>query len=469
MIGRLIFTFAVLIAYGAITFNVTSRQFSPTGDEPHYLVITHSLATDGDISLLNNYQEQHYRIFYPSLLAKRTTASADKKREIPTFGLGMPLFLVPLYKYAYYNEPHRLVLYLRLGVCAVAVFGLYHLLALAQSLTGKKAVPFLIVGGAAFASPLVTYSSQFYPEIFAFSILVISLRALHSQSVTPRFSSLLLSFTPGILVWLHPKYLALAVVLTAITAFFLHMQKKSIAFRALHLAIALSGIASFFLFLHDKYGSWSPNRIYGGWQKQASLVDLLQQEGIQRLGVMTKMFFGFWLDERFGLLPYAPYYVAFFTALIWCLKSKQKATYPALILLGLHLLPLCWGAPLGGYAPPGRHFVVMIPLLLTPVFLLYSKWISEQKALFTTLQLAALFIAFQMFMNYRKIFANVTWRNPDGGSEFWPLLHLERWIPNCIATQPEYGLVAAWVVFVALFAFLLYPRASAPAGAETVS
>src|SRR5687768_10096956 len=117
LVWRVLFSVVVFAVYGVISYNVSSRVFSPTGDEPHYLVITHSLARDGDISLLNNYKEQHYRIFYDSILAKRTTASADKKREIPTFGMGMPLFLAPWYNAIHDTSPHKLVPYLRLVIC----------------------------------------------------------------------------------------------------------------------------------------------------------------------------------------------------------------------------------------------------------------------------------------------------------------------------------------------------------------
>ncbi|MCI0416592.1 hypothetical protein L0222_27805 [bacterium] len=457
---RLLFTIAVLLAYSAIAYNVTSRVFSPTGDEPHYLVITHSLAMDRDISLLNNYQGQHYRLFYDSILAKRTTASADKKREIPTFGLGMPLFLAPWYKTISNNAPHKLVAYLRIVICLIAAVGIYQLLSFGLELGGSPAAAFLITTGAAFASPLVTYSSQFYPEIFAFALLITGLRTLRNRQKHPWLSAILLCLIPGLLMWLHPKYLALALVLTGMVTVLIYRdhEKKISKMQIVHLVIALVGIATFFVFLKTQYGSWSPNRIYGGWQKQASLLELLQQEGTERLGVMVKMLFGFWFDERFGLLPFAPFYVAFFAALIWCVRKRQNVAFPALILFALHFLPLCWGAPLGGYAPPARHFVVMIPLILTPVFLIYSKWISEQKILLITMQLGSIYIAFRMLTNYRKIFANVTWRNPDGGSEFWPLLNLERWIPNCIASRPEYALVFFWLLGTILFVFCLYPR-----------
>jgi hypothetical protein len=158
------------------------------------------------------------------------------------------------------------------------------------------------------------------------------------------------------------------------------------------------------------------------------------------------------------LLPYAPFYVAFFAAVVWAIRARKSVANPALVLFALHFLPLCWGAPLGGYAPPARHFVVMIPLILPPIFLFASSWMREQKVLFGVLQTIALFFAAEMLIHYRNIFANVTWRNPDGQSEFWPLLHFQKWIPNCIANNPEVVLILCWTIGALFFAFCLYPR-----------
>ena len=466
LLWRVIFSVIAFAVYGIISYNISSRVFSPTGDEPHYLVITHSIARDGDISLLNNYREQHYRIFYDSILPKRTTASADKKREIPTFGLGMPLFLAPWYNAIYDSAPHKLVPYLRLVICLVAAIGVFQLVSLGYDLTRKASATFVIAAGVAFSSPLITYSNEFYPEIFAFVLLLTALRAMIHCPKKPWLCTAVLSVIPGMLMWLHPKYLALGIVLTAITAFLLYRdQGRQFGFRNIvHLIVAIAGIATFFVFLQTFYGSWSPNRIYGGWQKETSLLELLTQEGFERIAIMIKMFFGFWFDQRFGLLPFTPFYVAFFAGVVWIIRRRESAAFPALILFALHFLPMCWGAPLGGYAPPARHFVVMVPFLVVPLFLMYQEWLKMQKGMFLTLQLVAVFIVVQMFANYRSIFANVTWRNPDGGSEFWPLLHLQRWIPNCIANNPEYFLIIIWVIGAMLFAFLLYPRAkqSAP-------
>ena len=44
------------------------------------------------------------------------------------------------------------------------------------------------------------------------------------------------------------------------------------------------------MFLNFEYGGWSPNRIYAGWDRPAqSLLELIRQEGIARIGTMIRM------------------------------------------------------------------------------------------------------------------------------------------------------------------------------------
>ena len=45
-----------------------------------------------------------------------------------------------------------------------------------------------------------------------------------------------------------------------------------------------AGLFSFFFFLHAEYGSWSPNRIYGGWQKQTGMFELIEELGEKSAG-----------------------------------------------------------------------------------------------------------------------------------------------------------------------------------------
>src|SRR5215472_5118908 len=54
-----------LAVYAAITPYVASQAW-PTGDEPHYLVLAHSLIHDHDFDVGNNYRSKYYGTNYPS-------------------------------------------------------------------------------------------------------------------------------------------------------------------------------------------------------------------------------------------------------------------------------------------------------------------------------------------------------------------------------------------------------------------
>ncbi|HET6266737.1 MAG TPA: hypothetical protein VFG11_03395, partial [Acidobacteriota bacterium] len=223
--------------------------------------------------------------------------------------------------------------------------------------------------------------------------------------------------------------------------------------------VTLAGIFSFFVFLHSEYGSWSPNRIYGGWQKQTSLIELVQQMGFERVVVMMRMIFGYWLDQRFGIIPYAPFYIAFFPAILWFEnRSRSTLRLPLLALFVSHFLVLCWAAQMGGYAPPSRHFVVLIPLLLLPMIGLVPEWKKQQRAIFLVLMSLGWIVGVAILTHYRLIFTNATWRNPDGMSAFWQAFGLDRVIPNLTASEVPFLLVAIWCLVVSLISWLLYPR-----------
>src|SRR5262249_6506921 len=160
---------------------------------------------------------------------------------------------------------------------------------------------------------------------------------------------------------------------------------------------SLAGILSFLFFLHSEYGSWSPNRIYWGWENQRTLLDLIREEGFQRVWIMIRMSLGFWIDQRFGLIPYAPLYIAFFPGLIWSLRTDREYSFPLTLLLAAHFAALCWGAPLGGFAPPSRHWVVLLPAVLYFILPLYDVWKRWQRWLFLVLALVSLATSFVMF------------------------------------------------------------------------
>lgn len=460
----LLFAVVLFAVYGGLA-TMTSRTMIPTGDEPHHMIVCHSLVVDHDISMINNYRHLDYRLFYPTTLLKRTTLSPDRKVELPAYGIGISFFLAPFYWFALTFFPGTLVYFLRLVMCLATALGIYNLVRLAASLyPERKSGRMLVVLGIALASPIVTYSSQMYPEIIAFLLVVLALRQFHRlASADPSSSRPLfwLALIAPTLLWLHPKYVALCFVMFALSLYYSWRSPRPAAARVAHAVVTAAGIAAFFLFLHSVYGSWSPNRIYGGAQVKTSLIDLINREGAERLWVMVRMFFAYWLDQRFGIFIYAPLYAFFFAAVVWSFRRHLKVVFAPMLLFAAHFLVISYGAQMGGYAPPSRHFVVLVPLLSVPMLLAFGELESRwRRATFVFLEAVGWTIAVLMFSHYPLIFTNATWRNPDGYSEFWTWLHLDSLIPQLTGSYTNYPLTIVWVLLVVLFALLLCPKAT---------
>lgn len=110
------------------------RYYLLTGDEPHYLLVIHSLAFDRDFNMHNNYVEAHSKIYSDrkvsgssggvSLFGKYArgdgiTATAEywKEKRYSLFRLGLPLLLCPSYYLGYlWNHQIRLVVLLFLNL-----------------------------------------------------------------------------------------------------------------------------------------------------------------------------------------------------------------------------------------------------------------------------------------------------------------------------------------------------------------
>ena len=192
---RVMLCLVVFAALAAFNLGIACRQMPPTGDEPHYLITAHSLALDHDLSLQNNYLQKQYRAFYPGELAKRTTPSADGKRELPAEGLGLSFLLAPVYRLARATLPNSwFVPALRIFMCSITSIVLYLLLRLPCG-GGMR-----LRAGAFFCSPLLFYSGQFYPEMAASLLLAASLLSLAFLEERSWDALLVLGLAPGALV-----------------------------------------------------------------------------------------------------------------------------------------------------------------------------------------------------------------------------------------------------------------------------
>ncbi|MDQ5858518.1 MAG: hypothetical protein M3542_09630, partial [Acidobacteriota bacterium] len=146
---------SLLLYAGAVV--PVSRRSHAQGDEPHYLLATHSLLADGDLDLKNNYRNLDYQPFYPVELELRHALVNARNEDVPAHDVGVSVFLLP----GYALGDRRGAMIELAVIAAVLALGIYEL---ARGLGASRVAAVRAWGLFAFVSPLLVYSSQIYPE-----------------------------------------------------------------------------------------------------------------------------------------------------------------------------------------------------------------------------------------------------------------------------------------------------------------
>jgi hypothetical protein len=326
-----ILVFALFVFY-ARSFN--SKQ-TPTGDEPHYLLVSISLIQDGDIDLANNYKNQDYRVYFPDEIDTHISTRSARGGSFPVGGVGLPILLIP-----FYLIKGRMGTIIFSNLIGALLASNLFLLFWERTKNKTLAIALALIG--IFTIPLSIYSFQVYPEILAALIIVYAFRRLPGSF----WPILPLAFLP----WVHSKYYLVVLVFMV----FLFLRKKY--YYLIPLIISLVGLSIYSKYF---YGSFLPNN-----------------EPLSHLGLSSGIL-GIFVDRQFGLLAWAPYFLFFFLAVIgwWkrdVLSQDKKWVWLAIILAVI--LPVAffkyWQA---GWSPPPRYLVPLIPLLMLPIAYLLNK------------------------------------------------------------------------------------------------
>jgi hypothetical protein len=347
----------------------THGKYSNSGDEPHYLMITHSLVTDGDIDLANNYADDAGRLFGHGGLERGLHALPSQTgRLISIHGQGLAVFLVPAYAVARQiaqrtSEPLLRRFRQDRGLFTYSIVGLFliGMTAAGMALTarGLDAVAnqqraALLVLLAAVSPPVVSHAFLVFPEVLALAATsVVVWFAL--KTAEPRDAARLpaVALMLGALPWTHQKFLLYVPGLV-----FVIVCRRWALIRRLHAAHATAAAA---LLLLPQLGllAWTVRE----W---GTLGGALTTEGVPfTLETFKAGAAGLWIDRQQGLLAYAPIY----WVLPVCIALTWRQSWPFLVPVALLYVPAAafvigWWA---GFAPAARYLVPAIPLLLVPM------------------------------------------------------------------------------------------------------
>ncbi|MCA1553974.1 MAG: hypothetical protein LC737_06310, partial [Chloroflexi bacterium] len=317
---------ASFIVYFASTEHLIATVNNPTGDEPYYLLIAHSLVHDGDFELTNNFANRDYGAFYPSELTPRHDAQTPKPILVSKHSLGLPVLIAPAYALdGWRGATHTMNL-----LSALLAVNLF---LLAREVSGSKRVAVAVWAALAFAVPFFTYAELIFPEAAAALLIVYAYRQLRRWREANRLQQFAAVLCIAYLPWLHSRFLFV------VAGMFIYLAYQ---FWQKHEPRSRAALASALWLLVPLFVSAALFVAYDVSVYDSPLPNYADHSGSGTPTEIVGALFGVWLDQQWGLLNHAPIYLLALGALVWMARGhgtdRASLKWLALITLPYFLL-----------------------------------------------------------------------------------------------------------------------------------
>ena len=462
---------ASFLIYQAAAFIIVSKGPSFSGDEPYYLLTTHSLLRDGDIDVSNNYARQDYFYFYskkdnPRLkLGIYGREGKDGKGSIYPINLpGISVLMLPFYWLSGFVSGKWLAFILKTSLSVWASLLGLQVYLYARERWERERLSLGLWALFSFSAPILFYAVHLYPEVpvalFAFFIY-----RKTSGRTAPSTSALILSgLLLGLFPWFGLKYSFLYYPLLLVAGYLL-LKKHRAGLQTLAFALpALASMALFYGFIYALYGTFSPIAVYEGVMSPERTEAFRQIVLNIPLRSRVDAFLDYFLDQRDGLFLYSPLYLFALLGLVE-LYRRRKGDFWRLLFVGLpFLLNYALLTHRQGAAPQGRVLTPLSWILIMAVghFIVHNRQ-EVFRFLFgaaagTGFIVAGILLANPSFL-YQPTTHEVTWRP----AELFVTLSnmyffLPPFLPSFIKVDntrylPNYVWLAGIIVFLAAYLF----------------
>ena len=337
-----------LVVYLAILPWSWSKH-SPVGDEPHYLLLTHSLAFDLDTDLANNYADDDSLSFIDRRLKPQLGDPVGRNGELYSrHNMLLPLVLAPAYRL--FGPLGALVI-----MAALTAAVCWAVLALASHYTpdlpGEAVAAYAIL---AFTAPLLLYSYQIWVEVPAALLTLIVLIEIHrsgkpSSSRTLGWLALVVSLL--LLPLLKLRFLVIAVSLVVLMS----IRSDRVVRKRILLLIAGLAVLGPGILLFNQSIFQNPLKYHD--------IDGLKPYVLPAIHYAQGLV-GLAFDCAFGLFAFAPIWLLLLPAFGLLLWTRSNLLIDFMIVFTPYLALLTpRGEWFGAWSPPFRYGIVMLPLL----------------------------------------------------------------------------------------------------------
>lgn len=443
-----------LIVYLAI-LPWSTRHRPPDGDEPYYLLMTHSLAYDLDAGLSNNYESGDSLAFMDRRIEPQVHDPVGPDGEIYSrHTVLLPLALAPAYRVAG-----------KAGALACMAFLTAWLawwtLRLARRYFPERDDGALFAYAiVAFAPPLLFYSYQVWVEVPAALLVAIALYQVDrlgsgSSGAARHWLTLIAAIV--LLPLLKIRFMLVAGPLLLLAGWRARRSR-----RATLLALALLAVTGAAILGYNAAVYGNPLKVQR-WESLLGLAELPPQDYLRGP-------WGLLLDCAFGLASSAPIWLLLVPALLVVLLRHRRFAADSLVVSLPYMVVLAprleW---YGGWGPLFRYALVLLPLLgVALVPLLDERSRSGRRALLSGLGGATVALTL-----LATVVPGWTYQLATGSSDLLELAsHLQgadltRLLPSYVRPRP-----ATWIwplVVVAAAALWWWPRRLPRGGAWGVA
>ncbi len=337
--------FGVLVLAAART-HVT---VGPEGDEPHYLMVADSLLRDGDLALERDFAEGRYRAFHDAPLEPHYRVRGRGGVIYSLHAVGLSVLILPAWALGGYAA---VTVFLALVAALVA----REVREWVRALTGRDGLAEAAGWMAALSPPLVHYAGLVFTEVPAALALSYGLRRGRDAGLGAA-GAVSVGLAAAALPWLNVRYAPLALLVVA-HALWRHPRVR-VAAAVLGPAV-VSGVG--LLAYHQAlYGFWNPGRVYG---RRPEFALSALREGLP----------GLLLDQEFGLLVYAPALALAIPGFVFLWRRDRRLAATAGAAVAVVVLTAgTWHMWRGGFNPPARFLVPVVPLLAVAAALAWDR------------------------------------------------------------------------------------------------
>lgn len=452
---RLLVGLVFAVVWGLITHGT----FAGSGDEPHYLMIAHSLASDADLDLTNDYRDA--ALIGGGSLEPGTHAVVRDGRPRPVHDVGMPLLFAPIVRVAYAVAenagavlPARLMHAARINPSLLLRHQISLTMALLSGFLARELFRLLRrIGGTprqallwallfALSPPILSHAFLFFTEIPAALVTMIVFRRLHENGVATNAHAAVAGALIGLLWLVHVRNAGLVLGFIAVAAWMVAGRRLP-AQRFVVLVVAIAAMAAvrsaitYQLFGHPLR---TPHVFLGG---AGDAIGTAREAVARGSGLL--------FDREYGLLAYAPIYLIAGPGLwlLWRTQS-QLAAAVALVTAG-YVVPILlpqtnvygWD---GGWSPAARFLVPIVALLWVGVYFFATQ--ARRAGRVIVVALVVLQVALDAYVWQ---FPKTLWNDGDGVTA----LRWIQWLPTsaessllpfmaALAIATAFAVVCAW-------------------------